>query len=86
MKCSCGYNGKFDELGNDNSVHLGIFYILRPDMQSKYEGIVHLYACPECKTVKALAKEDLEENDFNLEQDGEVEENDLEQDGEEGPK
>jgi len=56
MKCACGFEGKFESLGNDNSVNLGVYYILKPGMESKYEGIV--YACPKCKTVKALTKEE----------------------------
>lgn len=54
MKCACGFKGKFVPLGNVNSANLGMYYILKPKMESKYEGLVELYVCPKCKTVKAL--------------------------------
>ena len=50
MKCACGYEGPFDTLSNTGCP--GEFYILKPGMESKYEGIVELSACPKCKTVK----------------------------------
>lgn len=51
MTCVCGYKGHFEEIGNAGG-GTEMLYILKPGMQSKYEGLISLYACPECKTVK----------------------------------
>lgn len=54
MKCTCGFNGRFNDLQNTGSALQGEYYILKPGMQSKYDGLVKLVVCPKCSTVKAV--------------------------------